>query len=283
MMRFFYSPNFNPIIFSIGPISLHWYGLMYVLSFMFSAWYLNRKKYNLKSIFWTKKEIENLLCLNMLGIIIGGRIGYALFYQWDFFSKNLLWIFKIWEGGMSFHGGLIGVIISIAWFSYCKNQPFLMVSDFIVPVIPIGLGLGRLGNFINGELWGRVTFDTPWAMLFHLASINDLLWIYQNPEYWSIFDYYGALPRHPSQLYEMFLEGVVLYIIMNIIIRKFYCVGSASGFFLIFYGLFRVIAEYFREPDIHLGLLYNCITLGQILSFPMIFSGLLIIYLLFKK
>lgn len=281
-MKNFYCPNFNPVIYTIGSVSFHWYGLMYVLSFIFAMQILKNRKHILNSIFWTDEKIEYLLYLNMLGVLIGGRIGYVIFYQWSFFSKNLLWIFKIWEGGMSFHGGLIGVIISIIWFSYYKKQSFLKISDFIVPIVPIGLGLGRFGNFINGELWGRVTIKIPWAMLFNTALSEDLLWLKNHPEWQSIFNYYGALPRHPSQLYEIFLEGIVLYIIIYVFIQKIRPVGSISGLFLIFYGVFRIIIEYFREPDSHLGLFYNFITLGQILSFPMIVCGIVMLYLSYK-
>lgn len=278
-MRSFYAPNFDPIICTIGSISFYWYGLMYVLSFVFSIQLLKNRNYTLNKNFCTKKEIEYLLNVNILGVLIGGRIGYVILYQYSFFSENLLWIFKIWEGGMSFHGGLIGVIISIAWFSYYKNKSFFQVSDFIVPMVPIGLGLGRLGNFINGELWGRVTVDVPWAMLFQSAKLEDLLWVKQHPEWQSVFNYYGALPRHPSQLYEMFLEGIILYIVIYVFTQKCRSIGSTSGLFLIFYGLFRIIVECFREPDSHLGLFYNLFTMGQILSFPMIFFGIIILFL----
>lgn len=283
-MQHFYCPNFNPIICTIGIISLHWYGLMYVLSFVFGIWLLNNRRCMLNNVFWSKKEIEHLLYLSFIGVLIGGRIGYVIFYYWSFFSKNLLCIFKIWEGGMSFHGGLIGVIVSIMWFAYSKKQSFLKISDFIVPAVPVGLALGRLGNFINGELWGRVTIDVPWAMLFNSAISADLLWLHKHPEWQTIFNYYGALPRHPSQLYEMFLEGILLYTIINIFIRKFRPIGSVSGLFLVCYGLFRVIIECFREPDSHLGLLYNyTFTMGQILSFPMILSGIIIMYFAYRQ
>lgn len=279
----FYCPDFNPIIYQIGVISIRWYGVMYVLGFIFAIWRLQNRKYILNDIFWTNKEIEYLLFLNMFGILIGGRIGYILFYQWSIISTDILWIFKIWEGGMSFHGGLIGSIISVIWFSYYKKQSFLKITDFIVPVVPVGLGLGRLGNFINGELWGRVTIDIPWAMLFHSAIFSDILWIERYPEWKSVFNYYGALPRHPSQLYEGFLEGIVLYIIINIFSHKSsHLVGNISGLFLILYGLFRIITEFFREPDSHIGLFFNFITLGQILSIPMILYGIIIFYISYK-
>lgn len=282
-MPYFYCPSFNPVIYTIGSISFYWYGLMYVFSFIFAMKSLKNRRHTLNNIFYSKQEIEYLLYLNILGVLIGGRLGYVIFYQWPFFYKNVLWIFKVWEGGMSFHGGLIGVIISIGWFSYFKKKSFLKVADFVVPAVPVGLGLGRLGNFINGELWGRVTIDVPWAMLFNSAVSEDLLWLKKNPKYQPIFDYYHALPRHPSQLYEMFLEGIVLYIIIYMFTRRSRPVGSISGVFLVSYGFFRIVIEFFREPDSHVGLFwFNLITLGQILSCPMILFGTIIIYLSYK-
>lgn len=281
-MQRFYCPSFDPIIITFGSISFYWYGMMYVLGFVFAIWVLiYRKRFFYDSI-WSRSEIEYLLYLNFLGILIGGRVGYAILYQWSLISKNLLWIFKIWEGGMSFHGGLVGVIISIMWFSYRKKRAFLQVSDFIVPVVPFGLGVGRLGNFINGELWGRVAIDVPWAMLFKNSVSEDLLLLNSHPEWQSIFNYYGMLPRHPSQLYEMFFEGIILFIIINIFNYKPRPQGSISGLFLICYGLFRIIIEFYRAPDSHLGLIFNIITLGQILSFPMVLFGGIILYLSYK-
>lgn len=282
-MQYIYCPNFNPIIFKFGPISCYWYGMMYVLGFVFAIWLLIYKK---KCIFnkniWTKSEIECLLCVNFFGVLIGGRIGYVIFYQWDYYFKDILWIFKIWEGGMSFHGGLIGVIMSMIWFSYYKKRSFLQISDFVVPVVPFGLGCGRLGNFINGELWGRVSIDLPWAMLFRNSVSEDLLLLNNHPEWQPIFHCYGSLPRHPSQLYEMFLEGIILFIIIHIFSRKPRPTGSISGLFLMCYGLFRIIVEFYRAPDSHIGLIYNVVTLGQILSFPMVLFGGIILYVLYK-
>lgn len=283
-MPYFYCPNFNPIILTIGPISLHWYGAMYVLSFVFAIWFLKHHKcFFTSTLKLNEQDIEYLFCLVFLGVLIGGRVGYAIFYQWSFFSQNLLWVFKIWQGGMSFHGGLIGVIISIMFFSYCKGCSFFKISDLIIPVVPFGLGLGRLGNFINGELWGRVTVNVPWAMLFNNAIYQDLLISQEDLKWRLLFDYYGALPRHPSQLYEMFLEGIVLFLIINLFIRKLRPIGSVSGLFLTFYGLFRILAECFRQPDSQLGLINNIFTLGQILSFPMVLIGVIIIYLSYKS
>ncbi|URJ32624.1 prolipoprotein diacylglyceryl transferase [Blochmannia endosymbiont of Camponotus sp.] len=283
-MQNFYYHACNPVIFKIGPISLHWYGVMYGLGFIYAMWSLSyrMRHSNSTSCAWTHTDVEHLLYLCFLGVLLGGRIGYVLFYQWSFFSKNLLWIFKIWEGGMSFHGGLIGVIISIAWFSYKKHRPFFQISDFVVPAVPFGLGLGRLGNFINGELWGRIAVDLPWAMLFPNSVYQDLLILSDHPEWESLFDSYGVLPRHPSQLYEMFLEGIILFIIISKFIRQPHPVGSVSGLFLICYGVFRIVAEIFRQPDSQLGLINNIATMGQILSCPMIISGMIIIYIAYR-
>lgn len=284
-MLYFYYHTIVPVIFKIGPITLHWYGVMYGIGFLFSMWFLfrYRERYFNKSFVWTIQEMEYLLYLNIFGVLFGGRIGYVILYQWEFFTKNFFWIFNIWEGGMSFHGGLIGVIVAIALFAYKKRQEFLWISDFIVPAVPFGLGLGRIGNFINGELWGKIIVSSPIAVLFPGSRYQDIL-IFQNyPQWQLLFHYYGVLPRHPSQLYEMFLEGIVLFVVINMFIRRPHPVGSISGLFLLCYGIFRVIAEFFREPDYHLGFICNMITMGQILSIPMIIAGMIIIYFSYKK
>ncbi|URJ25331.1 prolipoprotein diacylglyceryl transferase [Candidatus Blochmannia ocreatus (nom. nud.)] len=275
----YYYHELNPIIFSIGPISLYWYGMMYVLSFIYAIRMITYHNINYSNnIFLNYKDLENLLCLCFLGILLGGRAGYVLFYQWSFFSQHLLKILNIWEGGMSFHGGLIGVITAIKIFSYKKQKSFLMITDIIVPTVPFGLGCGRLGNFINGELWGRVTTDVPWAMFFPKSINQDLISLNTNysTEWQELFDMYGALPRHPSQLYEMFLEGIILHIIINKLTKKFKPTGYISGLFLISYGILRITAEFFREPDEQIGLFINTMTLGQILSCPMIIIGFVI-------
>lgn len=285
IMLYIYYHQINPIIFTIGPIILRWYGVMYGVGFLFVMYFLlhYRKNFSDKNFFWTKQEIEYLLCLSIFGVLIGGRIGYVLFYQWDFFTKNLLWIFNIWEGGMSFHGGLIGVILAIIWFSYRKHQNFFKISDFIVPAVPFGLGLGRIGNFINGELWGKVIIHAPIAVLFPNSAYQDMLVFKNYPQWQSLFNDYGVLPRHPSQLYEMFLEGIILFFIINKFMCKSRPVGSISGLFILFYGIFRIIVEFFRQPDSHLGFIYNTITMGQILSFPMVIFGIIIIFFAYNK
>tara|TARA_R110002167_G_scaffold19055_6_gene70756 strand:- start:42735 stop:43595 length:861 start_codon:yes stop_codon:yes gene_type:complete len=255
--QFLQFPVIDPIIFSIGPVALRWYGMMYLIGFL-GAMFIANKAADKSGGEWTRDQVSDLLFYGFLGVILGGRVGYVLFYQFDYFLAEPLYLFKIWTGGMSFHGGLLGVIAAVYIFARKTNKSFLTVGDFVVPLVPIGLGMGRLGNFINAELWGRQT-DVPWAMVFPTDSLQ--------------------LPRHPSQLYEFFLEGVVLFVILTVVTRKPRNLGLASGIFLIGYGVFRTIIEFFREPDAHLGLYFSFISKGQILSIPMILAGMLIIYL----
>ena len=254
--QFLQFPVIDPIIFSIGPVALRWYGMMYLIGFLVAMFIANRAA-DKSAGEWTRDQVSDLLFYSFLGVILGGRIGYVLFYQWEYFLTDPLYLFQIWQGGMSFHGGLLGVITAVYIFSRKTNKSFLIVGDFVAPLVPVGLGMGRLGNFINAELWGRQT-DVPWAMVFPTDSLQ--------------------LPRHPSQLYEFFLEGVVLFAILYMVTRKPRSLGLASGTFLIGYGVFRSFVEFFREPDAHLGLYFSFISKGQILSIPMILIGMLIIY-----
>lgn len=266
-------PEFDPVIFSIGPVSLHWYGLMYLVGFVFAMWLAIRRA-NRPNSGWSKNEVENLLYACFLGVFVGGRVGYVLFYNLPLFLDNPLYLFKVWDGGMSFHGGLLGVILVMFWFALRTRRSFLQVSDFIAPLVPFGLGAGRLGNFINGELWGRVTTDTPWAMLFPSSHTQDLVVVANEPQLMPLFNQLGMLPRHPSQLYELVLEGIVLFIILNLFIRKPRPVGAVSALFLIGYGVFRIIVEAFRQPDTQLGLFEEIISMGQLLSIPMVIAGI---------
>lgn len=254
-------PQIDPIIFQIGPLALRWYGLMYLIGFVFARWLAVRRARQPNSG-WTVEQVDSLLFNGFLGVFLGGRIGYVLFYQFERFVQDPLYLFRILDGGMSFHGGLIGVILAMMITTRLQKRPFWVTADFVAPLIPFGLGMGRIGNFINDELWGRVT-DVSWAVLFPSG---------------------GYLPRHPSQLYEAFLEGIVLFLILNVFIRKPRPAGSVAGLFLFFYGLFRFIVEFFREPDEHLGLfLGQQISMGQILSTPMMIIGLLIVLWAYRR
>lgn len=250
-------PVIDPIIFSIGPVALRWYGMMYLIGFL-GAMFIANKAADKSNGEWTREQVSDLLFYGFLGVILGGRAGYVFFYQFDYFLSNPVYLFQIWQGGMSFHGGLLGVILAVFLFAKKTQKSFLAVGDFVAPLVPIGLGMGRLGNFINAELWGRQT-DVPWAMVFPTDSLQ--------------------VPRHPSQLYEFFLEGVVLFFMLMYVTRKPRALGLASGTFLIGYGVFRSIVEFYREPDAHLGLYFSFISKGQILSIPMILAGIFIIYI----
>ncbi len=253
-------PQIDPILIELGPLAIRWYGLMYLFGFMFALWLANKRAARPNSG-WTKDQVSDLLFAGFLGVVIGGRIGYVLFYNFGMFLDDPIYLFKVWTGGMSFHGGLLGVITAMLWYGYKNGRTFFSIADFIAPLVPFGLGLGRLGNFMNGELWGRVS-DAPWAM---------------------IFPYGGPLPRHPSQLYEFALEGVVLFFILNWFIRRPRPLASVSGLFLFGYGSFRFIIEYFREPDAQLGLFGDFISMGQILSLPMVIGGLTMVLWAYKR
>jgi len=249
-------PEINPVLLSIGPLKVHWYGIMYLFGFL-AAWLLGNWR-AAKGESWNKEEVGDLVLYGALGAVLGGRVGYILFYKPGEYLAQPLDIFKIWEGGMSFHGGLIGVLVAIWLFGRKTDRSFFQVSDFVAPLVPIGLFFGRIGNFINQELWGRIT-DMPWGMVFPLA---------------------GTTPRHPSQIYEAILEGLVLFAILwgySAVPRP---VAKVSGLFLVLYGTFRFFVEFTREPDNYLGFIaLDWMTMGQILSLPMIVFGLLIMWL----
>ncbi|GBL03857.1 prolipoprotein diacylglyceryl transferase [Glaciecola sp. KUL10] len=251
-------PDIDPIIFEIGPLALRWYGLMYLVGFAAAFFLANRR---LSRTAWTKEQLSDLLFWCFVGVIVGGRFGYVFFYNFSYLLQDPMYLLRIWEGGMSFHGGCIGVILAAYLYAKKQNWSFLAVGDFIAPLVPIGLGAGRIGNFINGELWGRTT-DVPWAFVFPGA---------------------GNEPRHPSQLYEFALEGVLLFIILWLYSVKPRPVGSVGGLFLAGYGSFRFIVEYFREPDAHLGLYSFGLSQGQLLCVPMILAGIGLIAYSFKK
>ncbi|KTD67466.1 prolipoprotein diacylglyceryl transferase [Legionella santicrucis] len=244
-------PYINPIAFSIGPLQVHWYGLMYLLGFV-SAWLLAHWRSKHYKLDWTSEQISDLIFYAALGVIIGGRIGYMLFYDFPELVHNPLSLFKIWQGGMSFHGGLLGVVVALWIFAYRQSKPFWEIGDFIAPLVPIGLGAGRIGNFINGELWGRVT-DMPWGI---------------------VYSHVDNQPRHPSELYEFGLEGVCLFLLVWIYASKPRPTGRVSAVFLMGYAVCRIIAEFFRQPDPQLGFIaFGWLTMGQILSIPMLLLG----------
>jgi len=268
-------PQFDPVAIHIGSFGVHWYGLMYLLAFGFFL-LLGRLRINQgRYPGWEVRELDDLLFYGVLGVILGGRLGYVIFYKPDYYLSHLFDIFKVWEGGMSFHGGFLGVLLAVLFFGRKTNRSFFQVTDFIAPLVPIGLAFGRLGNFINGELWGRVTSpDAPWAMLFPQAQQADRLLAQNHPELNAMLVQYGALPRHPSQLYQFALEGLLLFVILWRYSRKPRRIGRTSALFLIGYGAFRFIAEFAREPDDFLGLLAWNFSMGQWLSLPMILLGL---------
>lgn len=254
-------PVIDPIAFSVGPLKVHWYGITYLLGFV-GAWLLARSRCKKPWSLVKANQVEDLIVYIAFGVIVGGRLGSGLFYNFEQWMSDPLWIFRIWEGGMAFHGGLLGVIVAMWRFSRRINQSLLAVADFIVPAVPIGLAFGRLGNFIGGELWGRPT-DGWWGVVFPKA---------------------GSEPRHPSQLYEMFLEGILLFVILFWFSRKPRPAGAIGGLFLLLYGIFRFAVEFVREPDRHLAdsLLFDWMTRGQLLCLPMIAAGIVFLVLAVK-
>ncbi len=253
-------PQFDPIAIQLGPIAVHWYGLMYLLGFM-QYLLLGRLRVDqaqIKSQGFVKEDLEDLLFYAVLGVICGGRLGYCFFYLPGHYLVNPLDIFKVWQGGMSFHGGFLGVIVAIAWFSHKRKIAFFHVADMIAPLVPFGLAFGRIGNFINGELWGRPT-DVPWGMVFPQAG--------------------DELIRHPSQLYEFAGEGIILGVLLWLYARHPRRAAQTSGVFMVGYGIVRFLAEFTREPDRFLGTLSLGLSMGQWLSIPMIIFGA---YLMFR-
>ncbi|PLK49266.1 prolipoprotein diacylglyceryl transferase [Uliginosibacterium sp. TH139] len=279
----FIHPQFDPVALSLGPLAVRWYGLMYLLAFLLfivlGRQYMRRRP----DMGWTREAQDDLLFYGMLGVILGGRLGYVLFYKASFYFSHPLEILKVWEGGMAFHGGLLGVLIALWLFGRKTGRHFLQVGDFVAPLVPTGLAAGRLGNFINGELWGRVTApDAPWAVIFPQAWQADAKQVAADPALQgSLVQYFEpvsqqmvtGLPRHASQLYQFALEGLTLFVILWLFSRKPRPMGAVSGLFLIGYGSFRFIAEFAREPDDFLGLLAGHLSMGQWLSLPMILAG----------
>ncbi|MFA7521772.1 MAG: prolipoprotein diacylglyceryl transferase [Halothiobacillaceae bacterium] len=245
-------PAIDPIALQIGPLAIHWYGLMYLIGFG-GAWALARLRARRPDWPIRPQQVDDLLFYAALGVVIGGRVGYMIFYQPATLIHSPLSLFAIWDGGMSFHGGLIGVLITMALYAWRQGLAFFTVTDFIAPLVPIGLFFGRIGNFINAELWGSPT-SLPWGMVFPGA---------------------GPEPRHPSMLYEAFLEGLLLFVILWLFSMRPRPRMAVSGLFLLGYGLFRFAVEFVREPDAHIGYLAgNWVTMGHLLSTPMILAGI---------
>ena len=253
-------PRIDPVAVHLGPVSIHWYGITYLAAFALFMFLANRRLKHppyasLPS--WSRKDIEDMLFLGVLGVVVGGRLGYCLFYKPAYYAHNPLEVFMVWRGGMSFHGGMLGVIVSQWWYAHSRGKPFWQVMDFIAPCVPPGLAAGRVGNFINGELWGRpVQSDLPWAMVFPQSG--------------------SMVPRHPSQIYEFLLEGIVLFVVLWLFARKRRPEGQVAAAFLIGYGILRFTAEYFREPDSFLVWLQQStgLSMGQWLCVPMIGAGI---------
>lgn len=255
-------PAIDPVALSIGPVDIHWYGLMYVFGIAI-AWFLARSRLSRIQPPLSKDDLSDLVFYCALGVIIGGRVGYVLFYDLAAYIAEPARIFKVWQGGMSFHGGMIGVLLGIWFFARKKGRPFFQIADFVAPLAPIGLGLGRIGNFINGELWGKPT-DVAWGMIFPTDP--------------------AQLVRHPSQLYQCFLEGLVLFLIVWIFSRKPRPAMAVSGMFLFWYGVFRFVVEFVRLPDAQLGYLaFGWLTMGQVLCLPMIAIGLAMLVLAYRN
>jgi phosphatidylglycerol:prolipoprotein diacylglycerol transferase len=252
-------PQFDPVALSLGPVQVHWYGLTYLVAFALFIWTarLRIKQGALAGQGWSPRDVEDLLFFGILGVILGGRVGYALFYKPELYLAQPLDILKVWQGGMSFHGGLLGVIAAMAVFARRRGRPFLQVTDLIAPCVPLGLASGRIGNFINGELWGRLADSSlPWAMVFPQSGVLQ--------------------PRHPSQLYQFLLEGLLLFVLMWWYARRRRGLGQVSGLFLVGYGVLRFLAEFFREPDAFLGLLALNMSMGQWLCVPMMAIGMVL-------
>ena len=255
-------PQIDPVALHLGSVSVHWYGLTYLAAFALFMWLGSRRLRHAPfntlqgAGAWSMRDVEDILFLGVMGVVLGGRLGYCLFYKPLYFAEHPLEILAVWQGGMSFHGGMLGVIAAMGWFAISRKRPFWQVADFVAPCVPTGLAAGRLGNFINGELWGRLADpQLPWGMVFRGAS---------------------DAPRHPSQAYQFLLEGLLLFVLLWLYARTAPVQGRVAAAFLFGYGLFRFVAEFFREPDAHLGLLSLGMSMGQWLCVPMLMGGVVL-------
>jgi phosphatidylglycerol:prolipoprotein diacylglycerol transferase len=254
-------PQIDPVALQIGPVAIHWYGITYLVAFALFMFLGTRRLRHepFASITgpgaWSRKDVEDILFLGVLGVIVGGRLGYCLFYKPGYYLQHPLEVFFVWQGGMAFHGGMLGVIGAMLWFAHSRQRPWMQVADFVAPCVPTGLAAGRVGNFINGELWGRFASpDLPWGMVFPQSG--------------------SMLPRHPSQVYQFLLEGLLLFALLWLYARKRRAEGQVAAMFLIGYGVLRFVAEFFREPDAFLGLLSLGMSMGQWLCVPMVLAGI---------
>ncbi|MDQ6950497.1 MAG: prolipoprotein diacylglyceryl transferase [Mariprofundales bacterium] len=257
------APHINPVALQIGPLAIHWYGLMYICGFL-AVWHLVRLQLRQAGMWGTvvsEEAYEGLFTILILGVVLGGRIGYILFYNFSHYMAHPIEMLYVWRGGMSFHGGLVGPIVAGWWYCRRHGLPLLELADRISVVAPIGLALGRIGNFINGELWGRVT-DVPWAMVFPQA---------------------GPDPRHPSQLYEMALEGWLLFAVLWLTRNRPWPAGARVALFLVGYAVARIFCEQFRQPDVQLGFLFESVTMGMLLSSVMLLVGGIWLWRLFRR
>ena len=254
-------PQIDPVAFALGPISIHWYGIMYIVAFG-GAWALASYRAKKNPGSWTSDQISDLIFYGARGAVLGGRMGSVFFYNFDRFLSDPVWLLRVWEGGMSFHGGFLGVLLALYFYSRSLNKTLFEIMDFVAPIVPFGLGVGRIGNFIGGELWGRPT-EAAWGM---------------------VFPHVDQLPRHPSQLYEFALEGVALFCIVWWFSARSRPRCAVAAMFAIAYGSFRFFIEFFRQPDQDIGFIaLDWLTMGQLLSAPMVIAGLLLLYFSYNR
>lgn len=278
-------PQFDPVALSLGPVQVHWYGFMYLLAFAAAyglAWYRSTKREG-----WTSDMVSDLVFYGALGVILGGRIGYVLLYQFGELLQNPMYLFRVWEGGMSFHGGFVGVALAMIFFARKYKKPIFNVLDFIVPCVPTGLLFGRFGNYINGELWGRVSDGGySWLTYFPQAAAFDAQLINTNPALQSLLTQVNGiylLPRHPSQLYEAFAEGLLTFIIVWWFSSKPRPRMAVSALFMLCYGISRFVIEFFRQPDAGYELIFGWMSKGQLYTLPMIILGVVLMILAYRR
>ncbi|MEJ2693177.1 MAG: prolipoprotein diacylglyceryl transferase [Candidatus Thiodiazotropha sp.] len=280
-------PHLNPVLYSfgpyevfsysLGPLKIHWYGVMYLIAFLV-GWWLGRVRAAKSEGLWSPQQVDDIVFYSVLGVVLGGRIGYVFFYGFSGFLADPLSLFRVWDGGMSFYGGLLGVLLAMWLYAWRQGRTFFQTTDFLAPLVPFGLGAGRLGNFINGELWGGPT-SLPWGMSVSCSLKEGICGRLGLPP-----DRLYSTPVHPNQLYEFLLEGVVLFLIIWFFSARQPPRMAVSGLFLLCYGLFRFLVELVRLPDAHIGYLaFGWVTMGQVLSTPMILFGALLLLLAYRR